>query len=104
VRLAPTGATARLTATVHNYGGEAARQKRVELWVGKAWAAAADPPFELRVQYQEVVEVPPGQSVAVTFPYRFGAAGDYAVQVRLGGDGLGAADARTVNRFRKEPR
>jgi hypothetical protein len=83
VPLATTGAVVPVTATVHSYGGEPVRQKRAALWVGKARSQATDPPFEMRLHHQAVFDVDPGQTVTVSFPHRFTAPGDYAVQVRL---------------------
>jgi hypothetical protein len=94
VPLAMTGTSTPVVATVHNYGSEPARQNRVELWVGKARSTAADPPMELRAQLQKTVDVLPGESVAVTFPYAFGAPGEYALQVRIEGDALDLDDRR----------
>ncbi|HEV3204438.1 MAG TPA: BatA domain-containing protein, partial [Gemmataceae bacterium] len=94
--LVTTGATTSVTATVHNFGSESGQPKRLELWVGKARTVNTDPPFEMRVVHQEVVQAPPGESRSVNFPYKFTNSGDYAVQVRLENDGLDLDDFRTV--------
>jgi hypothetical protein len=101
VPLATTGAATPVTATIHNYGREPHRQKRVSLWVGKARSQAADPPLELRIQHQQLIDLDPSQSVTVTFPHRFATPGHYALQVRLehdrpGDDALSLDDVRTV--------
>ncbi len=90
-----TGTATPLTATVHNYGAEPRKQTRVELWVGKARAAAGDVPFGLRLVKQTTVDLLPGQNV-VNFLYQFATPGDYAVQVRLESDALELDDSRTV--------
>jgi hypothetical protein len=91
-----TGAETTVTATVHNYGTEAVKQKRVELWVGRARATASDQPFAPRLAQQETADVAAGQSRPVSFRYQFSAPGDYAVQVRLEKDDLELDDTRTL--------
>src|SRR5207245_3283572 len=90
-----TGAVTTVTATIHNYGAEPRKQTRVELFTGKARAAAGDEPFALHGAGQVLVDLNPGQNI-VTFPYRFRTPGDYAVQVRLDNDALDVDDTRTV--------
>ncbi len=94
--LVTTGAVTPIVASVHNYGSEPIRQKRAELWVGKARAGAGDPAFDLRAVHQEVVNAGPGESATVTFPYKFTVPGDYAIQVRLENDALELDDVRSV--------
>lgn len=94
--LVTTGAVTPIVTTVHNYGSEPVRQRRAELWVGRARAVAGDPAGDLRAVHQEVVTVNPGESATVTFPYKFPAAGDYAIQVRLEGDALELDDVRSA--------
>jgi hypothetical protein len=84
-----------IVATVHNYGPDTRDQVRVELVVGRARAAAADPPFELRVVHQAVVKLGRGQNT-VSFPYKFPTPGDYVVQVRLENDSLDLDDTRSA--------
>jgi hypothetical protein len=96
VPLATTGAITPLTAAVHNYGTEPRRQVRIELRVGKAREAAADPPFELKLVSQSAVDVSPGQTATVNFAHKFRTPGEYAVQVRLENDALELDDSRSV--------
>jgi hypothetical protein len=91
-----TGADVTITASVGNYGREAAKEKKIELYVGKARKEAADDPFELQVQHQQVVNVPPGEATDVAFPFRFRTPGEYAVQVRLENDALELDDVRSM--------
>jgi hypothetical protein len=94
--LVTTGAATSITCEVRNYGSDGSKPRHIELWIGKARAISTDPPFDLRVVQQEVVQPPPGESRTVSFPYRFTTPGDYAVQVRLENDGLELDDVRTV--------
>ncbi len=84
-----------IVATVQNFGTDTRDQVRVELLVGKARAAATDPPFELRVAQQAVVKLGRGQNT-VSFPYKFTTPGDYVVQVRLENDALDLDDVRSA--------
>jgi hypothetical protein len=90
-----TGAVTTVTATIHNYGAEPRKQARVELLIGRARATVRDPTFALHGAGQLLVNLVPGQNV-ITFPYRFRAPGDYAVQVRLDHDALDLDDTRTI--------
>jgi hypothetical protein len=96
VPLVTTGAETPISATIHNFGSESYKQRRVELWIGKARETATDPSFQLRLSHQEFLDLVPGQSTTVTFPCRFRAPGNYAVQVRLEPDGLELDDVRSV--------
>jgi hypothetical protein len=90
-----TGAITPVVATLHNYGGEPRKQVRIELHVGRARAAAGDPPFALHLAGHKSVDLLPGQNV-VSFPHKFTTPGDYAVQVRVENDALELDDTRTV--------
>jgi hypothetical protein len=96
VPLAITGVETPIIATIHNFGTEPVKEKRIDLLVGRARVAATDPPFALRETHQQVVDVPAGQAATVTFVHRFSAAGEYAVQVRLENDTLDLDDSRTA--------
>jgi hypothetical protein len=96
VPIATTGAVTPIIANLHNYGTEARRQARVSLLVGKARSEATDPPFRLTEEQQAFVDVPPGQSATVSFPFKFRSPGEYAVQVRVESDSLELDDVRTV--------
>jgi hypothetical protein len=86
--LATTGAETLLQATLQNYGSRPRENVRVELLIGRARATVADPPFALRVIAEKPESLGAGQSKTVTFRHKFGAAGQYAIQVRLDGDDL----------------
>jgi hypothetical protein len=90
-----TGAVTPVVATIHNYGAQPRKQVRVELYVGKARAAAGDPPFALHLSGHQTLDLLPGQNV-VAFPYKFVTPGDYAVQVRADSDALELDDTRTA--------
>src|SRR5438874_2364094 len=96
VPMATTGGVTPIIANLHNYGTEARRQARVSLLVGRARSEANDPPFRLTEEQQALVDVPPGQSATVSFPFKFRSPGEYAVQVRAESDSLELDDARTV--------
>jgi hypothetical protein len=96
VPMATTGAVTPIVVNLHNYGTEARRQVRVSLLIGKARSESTDPPFRLSEEQQALVDVPAGQTATVSFPFKFRAAGEYAVQVRADSDSLDLDDARTV--------
>jgi hypothetical protein len=93
--LATVGPPLGIKVTVHNFGSEAREGVRLELWVGKARAAASDPPLEMRVAQQMVVRVARGDNT-FSFPYRFTAPGDYVLQARLDHDALDLDDTRAA--------
>src|SRR5262249_5373367 len=68
---------------------------RAELHVGRARAAAGDPPFGLRLADQRVVDLQPGPNV-VNFSHKFSVPGDYVLQVRVANDVLELDDTRSV--------
>jgi hypothetical protein len=90
----PSGETP-IIATLHNYGPDTRDQVRAELVVGRARVVAADPPFELRVAQQRVVQLARGANT-VTFAYKFPGPGDYVIQVRLENDALDLDDTRSA--------
>jgi hypothetical protein len=93
--LTPERTTA-VVATLQNFGDQA-RDVRVTLSVGRARAAAGDPPFELRRVHEQAVRVERGQQVPVAFPYKFPAAGDYVLQARTAEpDALHLDDVRSA--------
>lgn len=95
--IALTGADTPVIATLQHYGGGEARTVRAELLVGRARLALSDPPCELRVAQQEMVQVPPGKrGVPVRFRARFNVPGDYVLQVRIENDALDLDDVRTA--------
>jgi hypothetical protein len=93
--LATVGAVMPIAVTVHNFSSEARDSVRLELCVGKARAAAADPPLEMRVAQQIVVRANRGPNF-FSFPYRFTTPGEYVLQVRLESDALELDDARSA--------
>jgi hypothetical protein len=86
-----------IIATVHSYAqGEGAREQvRAQLLVGRAPAAAGEPPFELRVASEQTVRLSPGQNT-VTFPFKFTRPGEHIVQVKLEADALELDDVRSA--------
>src|SRR5262249_15206838 len=94
--LATTGGLTPFTATVHNYGSEPRKGVRIELLTGRAHAAAGDPPLNLTISSQAVVDVAPGQSAAVDFAHKVILPGGYAIQVRLENDALELDDSRSA--------
>jgi hypothetical protein len=95
VPLVTTGAATPITATLHHYGSEVRKAVHVELQIGRARAAAGEPPFALRLADQKVVDLQPGPNL-VNFSYKFSTPGDYALQVRLENDALDLDDSRSA--------
>lgn len=85
-----------VTVTVHNFGVVDRTQLRVELLAGRVKSDDADEPFNLRVLQQELIAVPAGVSVPVTFPLAFPKAGDYVLQARIEPDALDLDDTRSL--------
>jgi hypothetical protein len=85
-----------ITAMVQNFGSADRTQVRVELHAGKAKSDPDDPPLAMRIAQQELVTIPAGATVPVTFPYQFRTAGEYVLQVRLEPDSLELDDARSI--------
>jgi hypothetical protein len=97
VPLVTTHGDTPIQAVINNFGNQERKQVRVELLVGKARANEKDPPFQLRVVRQDLIDVPAGSRATVRFkapPFR--APGDYALQVRVEDDDLEVDDSRTV--------
>ncbi len=95
VPLATTAGPVPVLATVEHHGPDARPEARVELLVGRARAAADDPPLQMHVARQDSVRLNRGQT-PVTFTYPFTRPGDYVVQVRVEGDALEPDDVRTA--------
>jgi hypothetical protein len=95
VPFATTGAATPISVTVHHYAAEPRRQVTVDLYVGRARAAASDAPFTLQRVRQIQTDLAPGPNT-LNFSYTFTAAGDYAVQVRVAGDALEVDDSRSA--------
>jgi len=89
-----TGTPTPISATIHNFGQAPREQARVELWVGKARATAADQPLKMSVVAQRIERLPPG-ATTVTFAHVFASPGDYVVQVRVEPDALEVDDVRS---------
>ncbi len=94
--LATTETPVTVLATLQRFGGTEARETRAELLIGKARAAAGDPPFQLRTVEQRLMTMQPGSSATVAFQHVFTTPGEYAVQVRLESDALEPDDARAL--------
>jgi hypothetical protein len=88
------GTPTSITATIFNYGSAEREQARVELWIGKARAIAADPPFKMIFQGVRPERLAHGANT-VTFSHTFRAPGDYVVQVRVEPDALEVDDTRS---------
>ena len=91
-----TGALVPVRATVQNFGQEARQQVRVDLLAGRARNEAKDPPFGLRVVDTQVINLKPGERVAVNFAHKFSTPGIHALQVRVEPDDLEVDDARSI--------
>jgi hypothetical protein len=90
--LAVSGTRTTVTATVHNFGSRERTGLKVELLASTQGASAN----QLAAVHQEVVTLPAGGAVAVTFPFEFRAVGDQVLQVRTDADALEADDARSL--------
>jgi hypothetical protein len=88
------GTPTSIVATIQNYGTAPREQARVELWVGKARATAAEPPLKMSVQDVKLEPLARGAN-AVAFSYKFPTPGDYVVQVRVEPDALDVDDTRS---------
>jgi hypothetical protein len=92
------------TATIHNFGSTAREQVRVDLLVGRGRpseeeAKTGSPdvePFALHVQQQQLLNIPAGAAVPVTFPLEFAAPGEYVVQVQIEDDALPLDNRRSL--------
>ncbi|HWY88470.1 MAG TPA: BatA domain-containing protein, partial [Gemmataceae bacterium] len=91
-----TGATVGVWVTVQNFSQEERLRLRAELLTGRARAAAADNPFNLRAVGQQALDLQPNERKAIYFTHQFATPGTYAIQVRLDGDDLEPDDARSV--------
>lgn len=100
--LALTNALNSVTALVHNYGSTDRLQMRVDLLIGKGKYVPGDakPDAEavtsLRLVQQQLVNVPAGAAVPVTFPLQFAKAGEYVVQIKIENDALELDDSRSL--------
>ncbi len=92
--LVSAGTPTPITATIHHYGAAPREQARIELWVGKARATAADPPLKMTVAAQKIERLAPGANT-VSFSHRFSTPGDYVVQIRIEPDALELDDSRS---------
>src|SRR5262245_37361989 len=88
------GAPRTIIATIHNYGTAPRDQARIELWVGKARATAAEPPLKMTVQDVRLEQLRRG-ATTVSFSHEFRTPGDYVVQVRVEPDALEVDDTRS---------
>lgn len=94
---ASTSADTTISTNIHNYGTENREGLKVELWVGKARAGRTDREFEMHLaRTAPPRNIPAKGDLTVNFTYRFPAAGDYAVQVRIDHDVLEVDDARSA--------
>jgi hypothetical protein len=85
-----------IIATVHNYG-DTRDDVSVRLFVGRARAAAADKPCELRqVAESERIRVERGHQRPVPFTYKFPGPGEYVIQAQIEHDALELDDIRSA--------
>ncbi len=92
------GVDTSVAAVVRNFGQQDRRKVPVELLIGKAPKAGQK--LGLREMGQQLVDIPAGQSVKVTFALdkskRFAEPGEYLVQVKLPEDLLKLDDTRSL--------
>jgi hypothetical protein len=94
--LATTGRETPIVATLHNHG-DTRQEVSVRLLVGRARAASADKPCELREVGEVLVSrVQRGQQTEVAFKYKFPSPGEYVVQVQCARDSLDLDDVRSA--------
>ena len=95
VPVVTTGISAPISVTLHNFSADVRKQARVEISVGRARTASADPAFALRSAGQTTADLAPGQNT-LGFTHRFTAPGDYVLQARVDADALELDDVRSV--------
>ncbi len=92
------------TAIVHNYGAADRERVKVEMLIGKArpepeTGKPEGEPFSLQKQPSveaQLIDVPAGASMPVTFPYTFLTPGEYVVHIRIEHDALDVDDSRSL--------
>jgi hypothetical protein len=86
----------RFVATIRNFSDKPRTNVKMEVLIGKAKEAAGDAPLTMRSVGNEFIAVVPGEPRTIEFAYRFPAAGNYVVQVKLENDALELDNTRSM--------